>query len=125
MPGKRKTRKTRNSANPKKSRVHKKVNSKSQTRRKRHDKKKKGKMSKKRTLKMRGGAIPFSELSTLWDKTLYQFQEFSNPFFDKPDAVAGNASSTDPGVTNQFNRVSAKADNISSPDIKGIAERHF
>lgn len=121
MPRKQNTRKNAN--HNKKSRFNRKsnrkINKKTRTR-KNKSMKKKGKM-----LKMRGGAIPFSEISTLWDKTLYQFQEFSSPFFDKPTAVAGNASSANPGVTNQFNRVSANSSTTQSPDIKAITERSF
>lgn len=84
---------------------------------------------KRKNLSMKGGGIPFSEVSTLWDKTMFQFQEFSSPFFDKNMSVAGNAASNNPSVTHQFDRVHTPSGTgsamVNTPDIGTITNQAF
>lgn len=87
----------------------------------RNTQKKKGKVL------MKGGGIPFSEVSTLWDKTMFQFKEFSSPFFDKNMSVAGNVASNNPTVTHQFDRVNTPSGStmVNTPDIGSITKQAF
>lgn len=84
---------------------------------------------KKGKVVMKGGGIPFSEVSTLWDKTMFQFGEFSSPFLDKNMSVAGNAASNNPSVTHQFDRVNTPSANgsnmVNTPDIGTITRQAF
>ena len=82
---------------------------------------------KRGNLLMKGGGIPFSEVSTLWDKTMFQFQEFSSPFFDKNMSVAGNPASNNPSVTHQFDRVNTPSGSnmVNTPDIGTITRQAF
>lgn len=84
---------------------------------------------KRKKMLMKGGGIPFSEVSTLWDKTMFQFQDFSSPFFDKNMSVAGNAASNNPSVTHQFDRVHTPSGTgsamVNTPDIGTITNQAF
>ena len=116
-------RKTQNKRNPKQSKRFSKSKKYNKVRRKtaRNRSKKGGKML------MKGGGIPFSEVSTLWDKTMFQFKEFSSPFFDKNMSVAGNAASNNPSVTHQFDRVNTPSGSnmVNTPDIGTITRQAF
>ena len=81
--------------------------------------------NKRRNLRktMKGGAIPFSELSEVYDNVKHGVNEVIGAFNVAPVSAPNNpvSSNVSPNVSKQFLRTSGTtADQIQAPDIKPI-----
>lgn len=77
---------------------------------------------------MKGGAIPFSEITEVYDNLKHSFNDAIDVFKDTPASVPANPTSSniDPNVSKQF--LTTAASNNSSynvPDLKGIYDTAY
>ena len=96
-----------------------------QKRRQRKTDKKQNKTLRKN---MKGGAIPFSEITEVYDNIKHSFNDAIDVFKDTPASVPSNPTSSniDPNVSKQF--LTTAASNNSSynvPDLKGIYDTAY
>ena len=86
--------------------------------------KKQNRKINKRNLRktMKGGAIPFSEITEVYDNVKHSFNEAIDVFKDTPASVPNNPTSSNisPSVDKQFLRTEAVSQQYQAPDIKSI-----
>ena len=77
---------------------------------------------------MKGGAIPFSEISEVYGNLKHSFHDAVGVFKDTPASVPANPTSSniDPNVSKQFLRTaSSNNSSYNVPDLKGIYESAY
>ena len=78
---------------------------------------------------MKGGAIPFSEITEVYDNLKHSLNDAVDVFKDTPATVPANptSSNVDPNVSKQFLRTQASSNNSSYnvPDLKGIYDSAY
>ena len=77
---------------------------------------------------MKGGAIPFSEITEVYDNLKHSFHDAVDVFKDTPATVPANptSSNVDPNVSKQFLRTaSSNNSSYNVPDLKGIYDSAY
>ena len=87
--------------------------------------KNKSRRRNRKTIKMKGGSQPFFGIGYLYDKMVYNMQEFAKPLLNSVPPVPNNPTSVNPDISHQFDRISTKPYDTIGPDIKSITEQAF
>ena len=85
----------------------------------------KSRQRNRKTMKMKGGTQPFFGIGYLYDKMVYNMQEFAKPLLNSVPPVPNNPLSVNPDIAHQFDRIDTKPYDTIGPDIKSITNQAF
>ena len=76
---------------------------------------------------MKGGPVPFSEISEILQQTEYLIKESISPLLDPSTSAPSNPknSNINPNVSKQFLRTEKKEASYESPNLSGFFRRAF
>lgn len=81
---------------------------------------------KKSLKKMKGGAIPFSELGLVYDNMKYGITGFFKPIIDNPQVVPNNTPyNVNPNPTSQFVQASDYGETVTNPKLTNIFKAYY
>ena len=81
---------------------------------------------KKSLKKMKGGAIPFSELGLVYDNMKYGITGFFKPIIDNPQVVPNNTPyNVNPNPTTQFVQASDYGETVTNPKLNNIFKAYY
>lgn len=89
--------------------------------------KKQQKQRKSLRKNMKGGAIPFSEISEVYGNIKHSFNDAIEVFKDTPATVPNNPNPTnvDPNVSKQFLTTESASQKFASPDLQNIYKNAY